>query len=132
MIKKLRIIVLFSFVLVTVCFLALNNNKVKAKEEELQDTSEFFIDSSLFTHMDDETAYNQGAVDLSDFDSKLENSHLELFYNKANGAIRILNKDTSYVWASDILNIDDNRKEVIYTLIRCICGRYCSKTYRFC
>ena len=107
MIKKLRIIVFFVFIISLVCFIALNNNKVKAKEEVGADSSEFFIDSSLFTHMDDDTAYNQGAVDLSDFDSKLENSHLELFYNKSNGAIRILNKDTSYVWASDILNIDD-------------------------
>ena len=105
MIKKMRLLSLFIFALLSVCVLTLSNNKVLAKEEA-SESAEFFLDSSLFTHVDDETVYNQGDVDLTDFNLKLSNANLELYTNNKTGAVRIKNKTTNYIWASDILNID--------------------------
>ncbi|MBO4623087.1 MAG: hypothetical protein J5691_04270 [Bacilli bacterium] len=105
MIKKMRLLSLFIFALLSVCVLTLSNNKVQAKEEA-SESAEFFLDSSLFTHVDDETVYNQGDVDLTDFNLKLSNANLELYTNNKTGAVRIKNKTTNYIWASDILNID--------------------------
>ena len=53
----------------------------EVKEYEISSNSDFFIDSSLFTHLDDDTPYNQGDVDLTGFNKKLENSKLELYIN---------------------------------------------------
>ena len=105
MIKKMRLLSLFIFALLSVCVLTLSTNKVLAKEED-SESAEFFLDSSLFTHVDDKTVYNQGDVDLTDFNLKLSNANLELYTNNKTGAIRIKNKATNYIWASDILNID--------------------------
>lgn len=105
MIKKMRVLSIFIFALLSVCILALSSNFVQAKEETSQ-SAEFFLDSSLFTHIDDETIYNQGDVDLTNFNLKLSNANLELYTNNSNGAVRIKNKVTNYIWASDILNID--------------------------
>ena len=89
-------------------------------DEETPDTlktqeSEFFTDSALFTHKDDETVYVQGAVNLDGFEQKLENDNhnLVLYSNKKTGAIRILNKETNYYWCSDSLNINKDDTNVI-------------------
>ena len=107
MIKKMRIIIIFTFALLSVFVITLSNHSVLAKEEESSKEQEFFLDSSLFTHMDDDTIYDQGEVDLSNFNLKLQNAYLELYTNNSNGSLRIRNKQTGYIWASDILNIDD-------------------------
>lgn len=79
----------------------------------LSQESEFFTDSALFTHKDDETVYVQGDVNLEGFEQKLENPKLVLYSNKKTGAIRILNRDTNYYWCSDSLNIDEENTTAV-------------------
>ena len=107
MIKKMRTIIIITFALLSVFVITLSQNRVLAKEEDNTNDAEFFLDSSLFTHMDDETVYDQGEVDLTSFNLKLQNANLELYTNSSNGSLRIKNRQTGYIWTSDILNIDD-------------------------
>ena len=84
-----------------------------AKEDNSEEQTpiketEFFLDSPLFTHLDDKTPYAQDEVDLSGFTKKLEKdgSNLVLYSNKSTGAIRIFNKETNFYWCSDIYDIN--------------------------
>ena len=90
-----------------VAFLSLKANS-SDEEEYVVKSEDFFVDSALFTHKDDETIYNQDPeyLDLSSFTKKLENDNLELYSDKKTGAIRILNKDTGYYWCSDVYDIN--------------------------
>ncbi|MBO4667047.1 MAG: hypothetical protein J5666_02805 [Bacilli bacterium] len=93
--------------------------KNEGGEDVIISSEEFFTDSALFTHKDDETVYVQGAVNLEGFEQKIENSNLVLYSNKKTGAIRILNKNTGYYWCSDSLNIDEeNDSNVIKKKLR--------------
>ena len=109
--KKLIFFTLSSLALIFMFIFVFDMVKLYAKDEEVKEyeissNSDFFIDSSLFTHLDDDTPYNQGDVDLTGFNKKLENSKLELYINNKTGAIRVLNKETDYYWCSDVLDID--------------------------
>ena len=77
----------------------------KNEEEYVIESGEFFTDSALFTHKDDLTVVNQGAIDFDGFEEKLSNEKLTLYSNNKNGAIRILNKNTGYYWCSDVHDI---------------------------
>lgn len=103
--KKICLLLMLSFAFVVTSFLVANLIMVKANDD-VAISSDYFVDSSLFTHVDDETIYNQGEVDFTNFDLKLQNTNLELYANDKNGAIRIKNKNTGYIWSSDILNLD--------------------------
>ena len=98
----LLIIFIFMFSFISV----LSVNRIKASEDEASH-SDFFIDSSMFTHKDDNAIYNQGEVNLDEFKKKLEKTNLALYSNATSGAIRVLNKNTGYVWSTDILNLED-------------------------
>lgn len=99
----LLIMFLSIFVVVTINAIGDEGEPDAIKTQE----SEFFTDSALFTHKDDETVYVQGVVKLDDFEQKLENDNLILYSNKKTGAIRIFNKNTGYYWCSDSLYVKD-------------------------
>ena len=117
MTNKKRLFLIVSLFLVVICFglvtLGLKATDNNENEEYVVKSSEFFIDSALFTHKDDLQVYNQGEVNLDSFTLKLENSNLALYSNKTTGAIRILNKETGYYWCSDVYSIDDELTPVI-------------------
>ena len=110
--KRLVYFIIFVFVFIFTCFIALNNLEIKANEPTSEIKSDFFVDSSLFTHVDDETIYDQGEVDLSNFNLKLHNDFLEVYSNATTGAIRIKNKNTNYIWTSDVLNTENMNNAV--------------------
>ena len=109
--KKIIFLALTCFALVFSFVLLFDVITLASEPSEYEYTintdNDFFIDSSLFTHMDDETIVDQGEVELTNFTKRLENSKIVLYSNSKNGAIRVLNKETNYYWCSDILNIDD-------------------------
>lgn len=98
--------------LATILFDAKQKNNVEIKVDgndySVSSSSDVFLESGLFTQVDDMTIYNQGEVDQTDFSKKLENSELALFVNDDNGSIRVVKKDTGYVWASDIIDEEDD------------------------
>lgn len=107
--KKLLIFlsILSVFLIVFLSFMMAARIKAKEDKEEVSlKYGEFFIDSTLFTHKDDLSIYNQGAVDLTDFNKKLENSNFELYSNSKSGAIRVKNLTTGYIWCSDVFDFD--------------------------
>ena len=65
------------------------------------------FESNLFTQMEDDsiTFLNQNSS-LEGFDLVAENNYLELFVNPNSLAIKILNKETNYIWSSTL----DNRE----------------------
>src|SRR3989339_49282 len=65
------------------------------------------IDSNLFTRVEDLTIYDQPTVDLTNFVEVLDNDRFTMYVNPNGLALRVLNKDTGYYWASDVVNISD-------------------------
>lgn len=62
------------------------------------------LDSNLFTQVDDKRTYEQGNVNMMFYTPVLENEKLVLYVNKDTFAIRILNKETGFIWSSDPFN----------------------------
>ncbi|QVK18405.1 hypothetical protein KHQ81_01425 [Mycoplasmatota bacterium] len=67
------------------------------------------LKSSFFTHPLDHLVYNQPEVELSNYDILLENDSLRVYIDDESLALRVLNKETQYVWMSDLDNIYDER-----------------------
>ena len=110
-----QIIFVFSFLLVLSALIAVVVSASYKEEEPEEDItyltsgeSDIFLESGLFTQEDDLTVYNQGEIDYTDFEFKIQNDKLALYTNPDTGAIRLLNKETGFVWASDILDDDDD------------------------
>ena len=106
-----RIIFVFSFLLVLSALIGIVVSASYKEEEPEEDItyltsgeSDIFLESGLFTQEDDLTVYNQGEIDYTDFEFKIQNDKLALYTNPDTGAIRLLNKETGFVWASDILD----------------------------
>ena len=101
--KKICLILLFFSLMMFTCLIASSNSLVYASGDS---TSDFFVDSSLFTHTEEDTVYNQPVIDMTDFEKKLDNGKLEVYFNSSTAAIRVKNLDTGYIWTSDVPNLD--------------------------
>lgn len=109
---------IFTLLLVIVLTPHLTSGKTINQKEDIDyltnTKSDIFLESGLFTQVDDMSEYHQGEVDLTEFDLKLENSSLALYTSSEGGAIRVLNKNTGYVWSSDIIEDDEEITNAIY------------------
>lgn len=78
-------------------------------EEQGKLNSDIMIDSPLFTAKETGEKYVQpeSSLIMDDFELVASNNNFELWTNEDNGAIRVKNLNTGYLWASDVLSIDD-------------------------
>ena len=104
--KKITLLLILIFSLLFVI-------EIYAAEEE-DDPFDFpanvsttLIDSNLFTRVEDLEIYTQPIADMSNFTKLLENNEFILYVNLNGLAIRVLNKESGYYWASDVINISD-------------------------
>lgn len=76
-------------------------------DSELSTDNSFVVDSPLFTSTENLTVYDQVEVDCEEdgFSKLVENGKLSLYSRDSGGAIRIVNKETGFIWASDVLDI---------------------------
>ena len=75
--------------------------------EEIVTQNPIVLDSPLFTRYEVEPAYTQPAIDMSEFVFLTENDQVKLYYNPVGLAIRIENKTTGYIWATDVPNLSN-------------------------
>lgn len=102
-----RIVTLIAFGMVVLLYFA---NSVEAAADDpytFLEQGTTLIDSNLFTQMEDYTPYEQGVVNMDDFEMVLDNNNYEMYLNPDGLAVRFVDKDTGFVWASDVINIDD-------------------------
>lgn len=71
--------------------------------DEVSRSSSTLLDSNLYTQIDNKTTYIQPTVDMSTYKKKLENEQVALYVDEETFAIRIMNKDTGYIWSSSPL-----------------------------
>lgn len=75
----------------------------------LETDSSFFLDSPLFTKEEENRVYQQTQVDFEKdgFVETLSNNNLSLYLSNKAYAIRVLDKRNGYVWASDVIGIEN-------------------------
>lgn len=76
-------------------------------EQTLVTQNPIVLDSPLFTRYEETTPYTQPVVDMSEFELLMENDQVKLYYNPLGLALRVENKVTGYIWATDVPNIGD-------------------------
>lgn len=84
--------------------------QVRAEEEPydfFQSGITTLLESNLFTRPEDLTPYTQKVMDLSSFVAIMENANLIVYLNPNGLAIRILDKSSGFIWASDIDDLSD-------------------------
>lgn len=99
----LFVIPMLSLILIICCMFAVVNAKSNVSVNRIT----YNYQSSSLCKPLDKTVYVQGSIDMSGFEEKLSNDLLTLYANPTNGAIRILNKVTSFYWCSDVYNMDE-------------------------
>lgn len=106
--KKKVIIVVSVFMVVISLYGIFSKANVQPDEpySYLENISTTLLDSNLFTHADDLTPYVQEYVDMTGFTKYLENDNLILYINEDNCSVRIENKITGFIWATDLVNIE--------------------------
>lgn len=77
----------------------------KAKYQVPSQDEEFYLESNLFTSVDNMGPAVQNPMDLSEFTTKVENENLELYVHPKNASVRIRNKETGYIWTSDYTDL---------------------------
>ncbi len=100
--KKLILIVL-SISLLFIPF------SIQAEEDEYDFLSTgitTLLESNLFTRDEDYTIYNQPAMDMTNFVLIMENASYQVFVNPLGLALRIIDKSSGFVWASDINDLE--------------------------
>lgn len=65
------------------------------------------IDSNLFTQVETGEVYHQGDVNMDEFEKILENEAYSMFVNPVGLAIRLEDKASGFIWASDLVNLED-------------------------
>lgn len=93
------------FLLLTVVFMV----QALAQEDDFSDepydptqhVNTTLLDSNLFTQPDDKRPYEQGDVNMMDYTPVLENEQLILYVHRETFAIRVLNKETGFIWTTD-------------------------------
>lgn len=106
--KKLVIVlttflVLFLFIMVNdVIAFSIVSNKNSSYDKTTE--NEFLLSSSLFTQEESNTVYHQEELNFEGFNEKLSNDKLALYTKIPGGAIRVVNKETGFVWCSDVYN----------------------------
>ena len=80
-------------------------------EDNIKLNNDIMVDSPLFTSKvaDTKSTYQQVVPSsiMDGFELVVQNNNLELYTNEDNGSIRIKNKETGYVWSSDLMNMDE-------------------------
>ncbi|MDF2699479.1 MAG: hypothetical protein K0Q49_1035 [Haloplasmataceae bacterium] len=85
------------------------NTSSRDINEFLSNTSSTLLDSNLFTHVDDQTIFTQGDVDMNHYVKAIENDHLILYVDDEAFAIRIENRATGYIWSSEPIDSELSR-----------------------
>lgn len=107
--KKYWIVTIVAFLtLLSITTMLASSNEEHQQDIAEESSSSTLLSSHLFTQEDNLSTYTQEAFDMSDFEAVLENDLLILYVNEDNLAIRIENKNTGHVFASDLLEIEDN------------------------
>lgn len=106
--SKKKIIVVSLIVLLATLYGIFSSANLKPDEPYtyLENISTTLLDSNLFTHVDDLTPYTQENADMTGFTKYLENDNLIMYVNETNSSVRIKNKLTGFIWATDIVNIE--------------------------
>lgn len=122
-----KICLILSFICVSFLALGLTLNAldlgIEDEFEEISTDKSFMLDSSLFTHeyakdtyvtpTADELSALGETIKEDGFEKILSNEHFDLWYNAEHHPIRIVNKLTGYVWASDFKFPDGTDEELI-------------------
>jgi len=110
--RKLIIIIL-SILLITTFTISVfaldSNNSSSYSNEETSSGSDFLLNSPLFTSPEKDVSYNPEVPDnISEgFTEVIDQNEMTLYIDEYSLAFRLFNKETSYTWASDIINIDN-------------------------
>ena len=92
-------------------FFIINSLADEEQDDEVivEVNNDIMINSPLFTKKEQQVTYTQPAVDMTmaGFEFVVKKGDLSLYTNPDNGSIRVQNDVDGYVWASDIINIDD-------------------------
>ena len=86
-----------------------DSNSNEQEEVKVEVNNDIMINSPLFTKKESQVTYTQPEVNMvSDgFEFVTKKGDLSLYTNPKNGAIRVQNDITKFVWASDVLGIGD-------------------------
>ena len=107
--KKILIALMILLLPAFIIFNSLASDSNDGDDTIVEVNNDIMINSPLFTKKESTLSYTQPAVDMVNegFELVVKKGELSLFTNSKNGAIRVRNDQTGYVWASDVLGISD-------------------------
>lgn len=108
--KKILIIII-AVLCISLPFALANATPLNTKNDDVvkqTNSNDFLLGSPLFTQKETNELYSQADIDLATdgFSLVTTNDKLELYTNSTTGAVRVKNKNTKYIWATDVLNIE--------------------------
>lgn len=128
--KKLKISLLFlSIILITTLIKTFAVDDKIDYNTNLSNSNKLLLQSNYFTHPINNDPYNQPDIDMTNYEELMENDHLKVYIDNKSLALRILNKDTNYIWMSDLDNVYDERlnKDWIYFVRSAVSFTYLNK-----